>query len=155
MNKLKPNGSNTINFVEGGLKNWALVRLQQPDMIVSRLNNQTRGGGGSVKVYPRAWFEDWFFFLVLQCLEAFQGGKNSNPLSLISFFRPPIPGGLLTLYTSSPRILALHLLIMQVATWVFVSSATFFNLLWVAATKVILFKGHFLINAARSSAMGI
>ena len=27
VNKLKPNGPNTINFVESGLKNWALVRV--------------------------------------------------------------------------------------------------------------------------------
>ena len=31
----------------------------------------------------------------------------------------------------------------------------FFNLLWVAPTKVILFKGHFPINAAKSSTVGI
>ena len=44
--------------------------------------------GGSVKPYPRARSSGWFFFLVLQCLvtKAFQGGKNSNRLSLISFF---------------------------------------------------------------------
>ena len=27
MNKLKPNRPNTINLVENGLKNWALVRV--------------------------------------------------------------------------------------------------------------------------------
>ena len=27
MNKLKPNKPNTINFVENGFKNWALVRI--------------------------------------------------------------------------------------------------------------------------------
>ena len=41
-----------------------------------------------MKPYPRARSLGWFFFLVLQCLvtKAFQGGKNSNRLSLISFF---------------------------------------------------------------------
>ena len=53
--------------------------------------------GGRVKVYPWAWFEDWFFFLVLRCLvtEAFQGGKNSNHLPSISFFDSPFLEGLL------------------------------------------------------------
>ena len=128
--------------------------LQQLDMIVSRLNN--KHVGGSVKLYPRAWFEGWFFFLVLQCLvtKAFQDGTNSNRLPSINF-SCPIPGGFLTLYTSFPLILALHLLIMQVATWVLIPSATFSNFLWVAATKVILFKGHFLINAVKSLTVSI
>ena len=51
-------------------------------------------------------------------------------------------------------ILALNLLIMQVATWVLVPSATFLNLLWVAATNIALFRGHFLINAARLLGVG-
>ena len=52
-------------------------------------------------------------------------------------------------------ILALHLLIMQVVTWVLVPSAAFPNLPWVAATKTVLLRGHFLINAARSLVVGI
>ena len=114
--------------------------------------------GGSVKPYPRARSSGWFFFLVLQCLvtKAFQGGKNSNRLSLIYFFffQSPILGGFLTLYTSSSFILALHLLIMQDATSVLVSSAAFSNFLWVAATKVYYSGGYFLINAARSFSCG-
>ena len=51
-------------------------------------------------------------------------------------------------------ILALNLLIMQVATWVLVPSATFLNFLWVAATNIVLFRGHFLINAARLLGVG-
>ena len=54
--------------------------------------------GGRVKVYPRAWSEDWFLFLVLRRLvtEAFQGGKNSNRLpSIYFFFYPPFLEGLL------------------------------------------------------------
>ena len=77
--------------------------------------------------------------------------------TVFSFFFPPAPffsslilGGSLTLYTSFQSILALYLLIMQVITWVLVPSATFPNPLWVAATKITLFKGHFLINAVRT-----
>ena len=65
------------------------------------------------------------------------------------FPRSPILGGSLTLYTSFQSILTLHLLIVQVITRVLVPLATFPNPLWVAATKAALFKGHFLINAAR------
>ena len=66
------------------------------------------------------------------------------------FPRSPILGGSLTLYTSFQSILTLHLLIMQVITQVLIPLATFPNPLWVAATKAALFKGHFLINAART-----
>ena len=83
-----------------------------------------------------------------------RGDKNCDLLSSISFLFS-ITWGPLMLYTSFPLILAINLLIMQVATWVPIPSAAFFNLLWVAANKVVLFRGHFLINAARSSAVGI
>ena len=66
------------------------------------------------------------------------------------FPRSPILGGSLTLYTSFQSILTLHLLIMQVITQVLIPLATFPNPLWVAATKAALFRGHFLINAART-----
>ena len=66
------------------------------------------------------------------------------------FPRSPILGGSLLLYTPFQLILTLHLLIMQAITWVFVPSATFPNPLWVAATKAALFRGYFLINAAKT-----
>ena len=76
--------------------------------------------------------------------------------TVFSFFSPPalfpqylIFGGSLTLYTSFQSIFTLHLLIVQVITLVLVPSATFPNPLWVVATKAALFRGHFLINAAR------
>ena len=72
-----------------------------------------------------------------------------------SSFLIPFPRGFLTLYTPFSLILALHLLIMQVATRVLVPSAAFPNFLWVAATKVVLFRGHFLINATKSLVVGI
>ena len=46
-------------------------------------------------------------------------------------------------------ILALHLLIVQYTTWVFVSSSTFPNPLWVVAAKAALFKDFLHINVAR------
>ena len=72
-----------------------------------------------------------------------------------SNFSSPFPRGCLILYISFSLILALHLLIMQVATRMLVPSAASSNFLWVAATKVVLFKGHFLINVARSLVVGI
>ena len=47
----------------------------------------------------------------------------------ISSFSIPFPGGFLTLYIPFQLILALYLLIMQVATQVLVPSAAFPNLL--------------------------
>ena len=61
-------------------------------------------------------------------------GKNCDRLP----FSTLVLEGPLMLYIFFPLILAIHLLIMQVATWVPVPSAAFFNLLWVAANKVIL-----------------
>ena len=78
---------------------------------------------GVVKVYPRAWFEDRLFFsLVLLCLVAkvFRGGRDCNRLS--SFFLSPLLGGQFPLYIPFPLILAVHLLIIQVATGVPVPS---------------------------------
>ena len=75
-----------------------------------------------------------------------------SPFSLIlSLFRNPHPwGGSLLLHISFPSILTLHLLIVQAITRVLVPSATFPNPLWVAATKATLFRGPFIINAART-----
>ena len=76
---------------------------------------------------------------------------RSPPFSLLlSFSWSLLLGGSLTLYTSFQSILTLHLLIIQVITRVLILSATFPNLLWVAATKAALFRGHFLINVART-----
>ena len=71
------------------------------------------------------------------------------------FFSAPFPGGFLALYIPQQSILALHLLTMQVTTQVLIPSATFPNLKWVAATKTALFRGRFLINAARMLVVGI
>ena len=68
---------------------------------------------------------------------------------------PPSTKGFLTLYIPLQSILALHLLTMQVTTRVLVPSATFPNLQLVATTNTALFRGHFLINAARTLVVGI
>ena len=70
----------------------------------------------------------------------------SLPLPLL---RSPFLEGSPTLYNSFQSILTLHLLIMQVITWVLVPSATFPNPLWAATTKTALFRGHFLFNEAK------
>ena len=69
---------------------------------------------------------------------------------LLPFSRSLILGGSFPLYTSFQLILTLHLLIVQAITRVLVPSATFPNPLWVAATKTVLFRGHFLINVAKT-----
>ena len=80
---------------------------------------------------------------------------DTNCYRLPSFqFSAPFSSGSLTLYIPFQLILALHLLIMQVTSRVFVLLATFPNLLWVVATKAALFRDHFLINAARTFSYG-
>ena len=78
-------------------------------------------------------------------------------IAVFSFFSLPIPfswcsilGGSFPLYISFRSILTVHLLIVQAITRVLVPSATFPHPLWVAATKAILFRGPFIINAART-----
>ena len=65
-------------------------------------------------------------------------------------FPPSLHGGFLTLYSPSQLILTLHPLIMRITTRVLVPSATFPNFLLVTATNTALFRGPFLINAART-----
>ena len=68
----------------------------------------------------------------------------------VPFLRSPILGGSFPLYISFRSILTFHLLIVQAITRVLAPSTTFPHPLWVAATKAILFKGPFIINAART-----
>ena len=62
--------------------------MQQPDMIIRRWNDLIHGG--RVKVYPRTWSKDRFFFfsvLLRLAMEAFGGGKNCNRPSF--YLSPP------------------------------------------------------------------
>ena len=127
-------------------------------MIIRRWDD--RMYGGRVKVYPWVLSEDWFFFFSILwylAAKAFRGSRNCNHLPSFSFFYflSLALGGLFPIYISFSLILTVHLLIIQVVTGVPVPSAAFLNLLWVAANKVVLFMGHFFINASRLSAAGI
>ena len=99
-----------------------------------------------MKFFPLLSFEELVVLIPSSVLryKGFKDHPNSSP-----------PRGLLTLYIPFQLILALHLLIIQVTSRVLVPSAAFPNLLWVTATKVALFGGHFLINAARTLVVGI
>ena len=59
------------------------------------------------------------------------------------------------IYSSAPFILAVHLSIAQVTTWVSVPSNASLHSLWVAVGSMALFRGHSLINAARLPAADI
>ena len=63
-------------------------------------------------------------------------------------FRPPLLRDSYILYRPSFVIWALHLLIIQTPTWVPIPSDALTSPLWVAMTKVTLFKGLLFINAA-------
>ena len=104
--------------------------------------------GGRVKVHPWASSEDEFFF-----------SSSDTPLiELSGVFRIAVPlirEISLVIYSFVPFILAVHLSIAQVATWVSVPSSASLNLLWVAVDSMALLRGHFVINAARLLAAGI
>ena len=76
-------------------------------MIVKEQDHQRRRGG--VKVYHRASSEDEFFFFFF---------SDTLRLELSGVFRTPLVLREISLviYPSAPFILAVHLLIMQVAT---------------------------------------
>ena len=78
----------------------------QTGSLGSRIANGVEGG---VKVYPRASSEDEFFF----------SSFDTTRLELSGVFRTAIPHFCeisLVIYPFAPFILAVHLLIMQVAT---------------------------------------
>ena len=105
-------------------------------------------GVGGVKVYPRASSEDEFLF-------SSSDTTQLGPLGVFRIAIPPLREISLVIYSSPPFILIVHLLIVQVATWVSVPSSASLNLLWVAVDRVTLFRGHSFINAARLPAAGI
>ena len=123
---------------------WGLCQ-RSGRIIRERYHQRCRG---EVKVYPRVSSDDEFFFFF----------SNTSRLELSGVFRtaiPPLRVISLVIYPSAPFILAIHLFIMQVATWVSVPSSASLNLLWVAVDRVTLFRGHSFINATRLSATGI
>ena len=74
--------------------------------------------------------------------------------SCFSLFSPPLSlspflGDSYIWYRPSFIILVLHLLIIQTPTWAPVPSDALTSSLWVAMTKVTLFRGFLFINAAR------
>ena len=73
------------------------------------------------------------------------------PISLTNF-RSPLHGGSLVLYSSLWTILILHLLIIQITTWVLVLSDTPSGPLWVGIAMAALFSDLFHINAVRKLA---
>ena len=75
---------------------------------------------------------------------------SSVPFLFLFFFASsPLLGDSYILYRPSFIIWALHLLIIQTPTWAPVPSDTLTSSLWVAVTKVALFRGLLFINAAR------
>ena len=104
--------------------------------------------GGKVKTRPRSSAEDDFFF----------SSSDTPPIELPSVFQITVPllcEISLVIYPSVLFILAVHLSIAQVDTWVSVPSSTSLNLLWVVVVSMALFRGHSLINTARLPTTGI
>ena len=132
---------------EAGSRTGPLRGLRQRSgRIIGEQDRQWRRGG--VKVYPRALSEDEFFFSFSDTTQL--GLSGVFWIAILSLREIS-----LVIYSSAPFILAIHLLSVQVATWVSVPSSTSFNLLWVVVDRVTLFRGHSFINAARLPATGI
>ena len=133
---------------EAGLRTGPLWgSLQRSGRIVGELDRLQRGWGegqGSSSVLGRGWF----------ILLLFWYSTNRTTLCL-SNYRPPLCEISLVIYPSVLFILAVHLSIAQVATWVSVPSNASLNLLWVVMVSMALFRGHSLINAARLPVAGI
>ena len=116
-------------------------RLQRLGGIVRELDRLQRGWGegqGSSSVLGRGWF--------LLLLFWYSTDRTSWRLPNC---RPPLQEISLVIYPSVLFILAVHLSIAQVATWVSVPSNASLNLLWMVVVSVALFRGHSLINVAR------
>ena len=143
VSKPKPNRPNTMNLVEK--RAWELGLCE--DVFNGRagsLGNWIVNSvvGGKVKARPRSSAEDVFFF----------SSSDTPPIELPGVFQITV---LLlheisrVIYPSVLFILAVHLSIAQVATWVSVPSSASLNLLWVVVVRMALFRGHSLINTAK------
>ena len=160
VNELKPNRPNTMNLV----KKWA----QELGLSEVFFSNQTRPyGSGMAECMEKGWklilglgprinSPSWFFSVSRRELSR----VLRTAIIFLFFFSPFFSIPLLceifvVIYPSPPFILVVHLLIMQVSTWVPIPSSAFLNLLWVAADKVTLFRSHSFINVARLSAASI
>ena len=128
-----------MNFVEYGLKNSVSVGSDGSLHVLSgyRNVNQENGCGTGSFIHGYAFIQ-W----------------------ILAFFSLPFPflpssllGDSYILYRLSFIIWALHLLIIQTPTWAPVPSDALTNSLWVAVTKVALFRGLLPINTARRVAV--
>ena len=77
----------------------------------------------------------------------YQNNSDCHIVLFSLFLRSPFCGESPTLYSPYWIIFNLHLLIIWTITWIFVPSATFSSSLWVALTKVALFRCLLHINA--------
>ena len=126
---------------EAGLRTGPLRGLRQRS---SRIANYVEEGWKSI-LGPRPRMSSCSPPLIL----------HDEGLQVSSELRSLLHETSLVIYSSAPFILAIHLLLVQVATWVSVPSSASLNLLWVAIYRVTLFRGHSFINAARLPAAGI
>ena len=134
---------------EAGLRTGPLWRLcQRSGRILGKQAHQRRSWGGGQSPSSgivRGW--------ILLLLFWYSTSRTSWCLSNC----PPPPSWDLSgyIYSSAPLILAVHLSIAQITTWVSVPSNASLHLLWVAVGSMALFRGHSFINAARLPAAGI
>ena len=144
----KPNRPNTMNFVEKRAQELGLCEdfvNGRAGSLGSRIVNGVVGGGQSPS---SGLVRGWVLLLLLWYY-------TTRAFWCLPNCRPPLREISLVIYYSAPFILAVHLSIVQVVTWVSVPSSASLNLLWVAVDRMALFRGHSFINAARLPAVGI
>ena len=145
----KPNRPNTMNLVEKRAQELGLCEYfvnGQAGSLGSRIVNGVVGGEG--QSLSSNLVRGWVLLLLLWYC-------TTRAFWCLPNCRPPLCEISLVIYSSAPFILAVHLSIVQVATWVSVTSSASLSLLWVAVDSMTLFKGHSFINAARLPAAGI
>ena len=128
-----PKKSHTMKFVEYGLKNSVPIGSNGSLHVLSgcRNINHENVSLSQSSIHGQTFIQWLFSFL-------------SPPLLSSS----PFLGDSYIWYRPSFIIWALHLLIIQTPTWAPVPSDALTSSLWVAVTKVTLFRGLLLINAA-------
>ena len=147
VSKPKPNRPNTMNLV----KKWAKEQGLSEDFFKGLAGSL---GSGIIKGVEERWKS--ILGLSLRMNSSSSQFSDASRPGLSAVLRTVLPCEIsIVIYPPTPFILTVHLLIMQVTTWVLVPSSAFLNLLWVAADKVTLFRGHSFINAARLPAAGI
>ena len=132
---------------KAGLRTGHLWGLRQRSGKIFGEQDRQRRSWGEGQSPSSGLVQGWILLLLFWYSTNRTSWCLPNPLSSWDLFG--------YIYSSAPFILAVHLSIVQVTTWVSVPSNASLHSLWVAVGKMALFRGHSFINAARLPDAGI